>query len=90
MDQQTKLNKAFSLPLILEILNEATNRIHSAVSLEDTHKWSIFVFYTAVSYVISLRGNEGFLLDLEVLISHNNSKQPDHFIIALLGKLRVK
>ena len=88
MGQNTKQNKAFSTDLILAIIEEANSRIKAADSIEEQLRWMAFTCYSAISYVISLRGNEGFLLDLDGLNRHNSESLKDHFIIALLGKMK--
>ena len=44
--------------------------------------------FVSVTYVVSLHGPEGFLLDLEGLNRHWQGKNVDHFIIALRGKIK--
>lgn len=82
MGQNTKQNKAFSTDLVLAIIEEANARIKAADSFEEKHRWIAFCCYSAISYVISLRGNEGFLLDLDGLNRHNSDSRKDYFIIA--------
>ena len=56
--------------------------------MEEEHKWTIFNCYVAASYVISLRGNEGFLIDLGGLNQHYSSSKQPYFVISLYGKLK--
>ena len=67
-------------------MRRAEEKIRSSESFETGHKWMVFVTYAVVSYVLSLRGSEGFLLDLKGL--HQNWERNDgtFFIAALLGK----
>ena len=89
MGQFSKQNKDFSIPLLLAILEEGDRLYRQSSSLEDAHKWSIFLCYSALSYVISLRGNEVFFLDLDGLNTYNPPHlSQDHFVIALLGKIK--
>ena len=44
--------------------------------------------YIAVSYVLSLRGNEGRMIDLKGLRNNWQPDRGDHFVIALWGKLK--
>ena len=48
----------------------------------------MFVAYIVVSYVPSLRGNEGLMLDLGGLRNNWQPDRGDHFVIALWGKLK--
>ena len=70
MGDQTNTNKAMSTVLLRALFRKIENKISEASSGQDRHKWSIFAAYAAVCYVISLRGNEGFLLDLAGIIKH--------------------
>ena len=47
-----------------------------------------FSAYATISYVLSLRGNEGILLELKSLRRHWKSEETNYFIIALFGKLK--
>lgn len=77
----------FPLPQI-KILAVAESQINSATSSGTRLKWISFSCYADLSYVISLRGNEGFLLDLGGLHRHYSSATEDYFIVALLGKFK--
>ena len=88
MGQETRKNKALSTPLLMSVFDRMESKIKASESLEEHHRWSVFVCYAAVSYTISLRGNEGFLLDLEGLIRYKNEVAREYFIIALLGKIK--
>ena len=67
MGQVWKPNKAFSNTLLSLVLEIAEMRISQVETEEEIHQWIVFVTYSVVSYVISLRGVEGFLIDLEAL-----------------------
>ena len=58
---------ALSIPLLLQLITSVEERIEQSRDKKEKHTWIVFVTYTVVSYVISLRGNEDFLLDLEGL-----------------------
>jgi len=47
-----------------------------------------FSAYITVAYVISLRGPEGFLLDLDGLNRHWKEENTNYIVIALLGKVK--
>ena len=48
----------------------------------------VFSCYATLSYVISLRGNEGFLLDLDGMSRHTSGNEKKYFIVALQGKIK--
>ena len=52
------------------------------------HLWNVFVTYLTVSYVISLQGSEGFLLNLKTLRKLRERATKEYFWISLLGKLK--
>jgi hypothetical protein len=57
----------------------------------DRGKWISFGTYAVVTYMISLRGSEGFLLDLGGLLRHQpttQDKKKGFFLIPLLGKVK--
>ena len=55
---------------------------------KELHCWIVFKAYSACVYVVSLRGLEGFLLDLDGLRNHWTSDDSDHIVVALLGKIK--
>ena len=81
-----KPNKAFSTELLLKVIEKAESR--RIDSEESKHGWTVFVTYIAVSYVISLRGSEGFLLDLGSLRKLKERATEEYFWLSLLGRLK--
>jgi hypothetical protein len=67
MGQDWRPNQALTVELMVALLDLAKTRITQAVSEEDGHRWVVFHTYATISNVISLRGVEGMLLDLEAL-----------------------
>ena len=55
---------------------------------EDEHFLTVFSCYICVTYVISLRGSEGLLLDLDDMNRNLVEPSKGHFIIALLGEMK--
>jgi hypothetical protein len=88
MGQDWRPNKALSLDLLLRLLSEIELRVDSASSPNETNRWIVFHTYTVVAYVASLRGSEGFLLDLSGLRRNRNRGGARYVVIALLGKLK--
>ena len=83
-----KPNMVLSIPLLLYLI-ASTEEISEEISdKEETHIWIVFVTYAVVSYIISLRGNEDFLLDLEDLNENWKRNDKSYFIIALLRKIK--
>ena len=60
-----KPNKGFSVQLLLVMLKSAEVKKSLCNYLHKKHVWTAFVTYAVVSYVLSLQGNEGLLLDLK-------------------------
>ena len=83
-----KPNLALSIPLLLAVLAEIEVRILNAVGDEDYNLWVVFSTYAVVSYVLSLRGNEGVLLDLQGINEKWKSNDGTYILIALLGKMK--
>ena len=71
MEQTWIPNKDFSIELLSEILMSLERKIGgSADDLIEKHKWVVFNSYAAMVYVVSLRGPEGLLIDLDGLNRH--------------------
>jgi hypothetical protein len=90
MGQDWRPNKAMSTDLLLAYLNAVEDKIvESETSTEENH-WVVIGAYSVIMYVVSLRGSEGFLLDLGGLRLHSRDleKATNHFLIPLLGKVK--
>ena len=86
-----KPNKAFSHRLLMTIMEVAEERIkegEEGMERDDRARWIVFTAYITVTYVLSLRGNEGLMLDLKGLRRNWKPDRGDHFVIALWGKLK--
>ena len=88
MGDQPRRNKGLSMKLLKRVLRAIEANIRSSTSLSLKHSWYVLSCYIAVCYVISLRGNEGFLLDLTGLHQKWNKQKDNYFILALRGKLK--
>jgi hypothetical protein len=88
MGQDWRPNKALSIDLLLALLESAELKITEAVSLRDRNRWIVFHAYVAVCYTCSLRGCEGFLLDLDGLNRKFTAGGDKYVVIALLGKIK--
>ena len=76
------------MELILKVLGGAYYKRDEESSRKVMHKWTVFGIYITISYVISLRGSEGFLLDLRALREKNSITYPGYIWLSLLGKLK--
>lgn len=81
-------NVAFSTPLLIKFLEEIEKRISEAADDISQHDWIIMSVYCVSSYVLSLRGDEGFLIDLNETRLNWDNHSKDYVIIALLGQLK--
>ena len=88
MGQDWRPNRALSTKLLLKVLSKANEKSRISESKSEKHRWLVFLAYAMVCYVTSLRGVEGFLLDLDGLIRYWSSERKDYIIIALLGKIK--
>jgi hypothetical protein len=90
MGQDWRPNLAMSTELILEVLNRAKENLshNNSCTNEEKQNWVTFGCYIATTYVLSLRGPEGLLLDLQGIRKFWDQPNPHHFIIALRGKVK--
>ena len=88
MGQDWRPNRALSTKLLLKISSKANEKSRISDYKSERYMWLVFLVYTMICYVTSLRGVEGFLLDLDGLIRYWNSERKDYIIIALLGKIK--
>jgi hypothetical protein len=67
----------------------AAERIDEAVNDEKEYQmWLNFGAFLTATYVLSLRGSEGLLLDLKGMIQHSDKGDDTYFVVALLGKIK--
>jgi hypothetical protein len=89
MGQDWRPNKATSTRLLLLVLELVNRKIESATSGGEEANWIVFGTYVVITYVVSLRGSEGLLLDLQGLLEHKPvDDNPNFFLIPLLGKVK--
>ena len=88
MGSTWKPNKALSHALMKAVICKVEGRIEANKDRRDIHKWITFSTYSIISYVISLRGTEGLMLELGTLRKYWPQNRTDHFIIPLFGKLK--
>ena len=83
-----KPNKGLSTDLLLHVIEKAELKIMEYENDKSQHKWIVFVSYMVITYVLSLRGNEGFMLELEGLRKHWDINRKEYLVIVLVGKLK--
>jgi hypothetical protein len=88
MGQDWRPNKAISIGLLLLLLESAELRIQESMSTQDKNRWIVFHAYVAVCYTLSLRGSEGFLLDLGGLNRKLTVGGDQYVVVALLGQIK--
>jgi hypothetical protein len=88
MGQDWRPNKALSIELLLLLLESTELKIQESVSLNDKSRGIVFHTYVVVCYTCSLRGCEGFLLDLDGLNRKFAAGGDKYVVIALLGKIK--
>jgi hypothetical protein len=90
MGQEWRPNLAMSTEMIKAVLNATFEKAHNDSTQTDVEKqhWIVFGSYIAISYVLSLRGPEGLLVDLQGLRKYWNQASSEYFIIALRGKVK--
>lgn len=88
MGQDWRPNKAFSVDLVVHTLELTKAKIAESRNADKQHDWIVFGAYFALTYVMSLRGVEGLLLDISGMLEHLNKGDETYFIIAFLGKIK--
>ena len=72
MGSDIRKNVAVSTATFAKFIHRIESRILASTNDKDTARWIIEGFYFCVSYVSSLRGEEGFLLDIDKLREHSH------------------
>jgi hypothetical protein len=90
MGQDWRPNQAMSQELLHKVLKVAGLWIEDTVTTRDHNRWIVFHAFVVVTYVVSLRGSEGLLLDLGGLICQWEKGDRSCIVIALLGKIKGK
>lgn len=88
MGQDVRSNLAMSHTLLLKVFWAVEVRIEAATTAEDRHRWVVFGTYGVISYVMSLRGAEGLLLDLGAIREEWSRRTETYLIMPLRGKIK--
>ena len=83
-----KPNMALSNSLLLKLIQRAEDNITDDPYSGESAPWVVFVAYVVITYVLSLRGNEGQMLELAGLRKHWNEERNGYFITVLWGKIK--
>ena len=74
---------------LIEVLSKIENSIRSGEGLGYVFVWVIFVNYVVITYVLSLRGPESLLLDLDGIVKYfDRMDQRKILIMNLYGKIK--
>ena len=89
MGQDWRPDQAVTPDLMLALLQLLETQISNCYRSEETYFQVMVGAYFAVCYVLSLRGPEGLLLDLEGILKHGDSlSHKDCVVIVLWGQVK--
>lgn len=88
MGQIWRPNRGMPIELLLLFLKGIEQRIEGNTSRTERHKWIVLATYISVTYVLSLRGAEGLLLDLGGINTYWERGDGTYIIVPLLGKIK--
>ena len=94
MGKEVKTDRALDVRILLLILKNLEKDACEAVEHKIKREAIILGFYLIVAFTCSLRGNEGFMIDLNGLIDHvydgkrEDDKDHPHVVITLLGRFK--
>jgi hypothetical protein len=86
MGQEWWPNQAMSIPLLLTVVRAIGEKVQTALTSQDLNRWTVLHTFVSVTYIVSLRGPEGFLL--ATWRAWTGIDIFDHFIITLRGKIQ--
>ena len=87
MGQDWRPNRAVSVDLMVDLLENTERRAVLATVESERHRWIMAGGYFCFCYVLSLRSSEGLLADLEGLLQYFDVNGP-HVVIPLLGRFK--
>ena len=64
-----KPSKGLSRKLLMLVSERAEQSVKVAENSGEEHIWTVFASYLVLTYVVALRGNDGFMLELRGLRS---------------------
>ena len=87
MGQDWRPDQAISVDLEIALLEYVEIKLQTLEDPTELALWSLAGAYFAFSFVLSLRGNEGLLVDLKAMIEHDTQHQ-NYVVVPLLGKVK--
>ena len=87
MGSDVRQNQALSTSLWVKVLNLCKARIFSAESVEQGERWIMAGAYLAFTYVLSLRGPEGFMFEIGLLRQYDELRN-GLIWLPIMGKLK--
>ena len=87
MGQEWRPNQAISVEVLHRLLAKTEDRVRAALDTRDRSRWILRGGYFCICYVLSLRGPEGLMADLEGLIRFHDESHPD-VVVPLLGRFK--
>ena len=94
MGRDTRSDVGLDISILIEILKNLEAEIKSSPTSRNRRRWLVIVgAYLMLSYVCSLRGNEGFMLEQSDLINYINfgnekGEEHPHVVFPLLGRFK--
>ena len=94
MGRDVRPNRALDHRILHIILRNMESRIRDTEIEDEEKRWMLMVgFYFIISFVLSLRGNEGFMLEAQGLVDNIDFGKEDwvqhpHVVIPLLGRFK--
>ena len=94
MEKEIKIDRALDVRILILILKNLEKEACETREYKVKRDSIILGFYLIIAFTCSLRGNEGFMIDLNGLIDHvYGVKRPDdkdypHVVITLLGRFK--
>jgi len=88
MGQVWRPNQAISIDLMHALLTRIEEKVLGSEEPDEGALWVTLGAYVVICFVVSLRGPEGLLLDLEGLDEMVNPLAQTHLIIPLLGQVK--
>ena len=88
MGQDWRPNKAVTTKQMKLLLDWVLGQARESDSCLEKERWEVAGAYFAVCYTISLRGDEGLLLDLEGLLEFWEESPAEYTVIAMRGRFK--
>ena len=87
MGQDVRQNLALSTELWKEVLNQCERKARTSNSLAEGSKYVVVGAYSCFALVLSLRGPEGFMFEISLLLKHRQ-RNNDLVWLPIIGKLK--